>query len=961
MGYPGKSWLNSATGWHGAGLGLGLCLALLATPAVAEWRIEAIIAGVSDPNNAFIGDSFGGRCRVVDDTGTERTFLEDGTAVSELSLAMSLERGEPAGVEVTFSDGAVSGELKKAGLYVFRCRPGDEALAQGLQNRPGVIVARSPRIEAASIYLSLDDGVPGTHFEIGDVIRLNAFAYRDSKKQNPLEPVNIQVLLRRGALGCGGQGPLAFDDFRSRGSADWTPEAGSVRLWEARRRATYTVIVNQADGSGPTTCTALSFTVQEDAHEPLVQITTPAERQIRLSRLTMRISGTIRETGSGIDRVLVSNGNWTEEVRLFDTNRPGEFRFFSDLPYEPGLSLITVEARDRSGRVGRAARGVYAGHRYRPFGKDDRTFQGNREIRLRIGRRLLFDTQGAVDSLHEVVSAIPRLIRLGDPLPAAFVDEPLDQSVFQDVRNFFKPDLQATGAIVPGAFEFLVLPRDRALDFEVRVPITGRIKMVCEGFVLGWERALCALAGEPDGEFQVRIGGSVSIVIPITPTPIGGLSLAVDLEQVRVVSRLAISNGLDSAKINNGFRDRIVEKVESALDEFLRETFGCPKADEPRRDCRPERPFYVDFETPPGNPRNVGVLLNEGEREYQGSTSLPRPVGDGEFKVFLATLIDRFEMRNGRLQLFLSPNLRTLKNTPPTGLGSLLDLGWLTEEGTRPGEVDLLRLYGSGNSDLDGAIHLNFINEVLGEIWAAGLLAYEEDLFQVLDGSGFFADASAAAQLKAAVALQGARLKVDLLAPPRLTAYSAAGGLFLEAGAVRIEFDLMTGYDSRLVFEAGLIAEVSLSANANGNSLVLGLSNPTACRPNGVVFLNCRGQYLFGLVERKGLHEWTRRPDLVDGDGIGEFLQALGILDGQGRYRSRSQLENHYRGVLTPIVVGLLKRYEVALPEVPAPEFTLGAFELRPLKFRGLKIHDRARGGRRSRGWIAFEVNLRAD
>ena len=49
-------------------------------------------------------------------------------------------------------------------------------IAQGLQNRPGVIVARSPRIEAASIYLSLDDGLPGTRFEVGDVIRLSAFA-----------------------------------------------------------------------------------------------------------------------------------------------------------------------------------------------------------------------------------------------------------------------------------------------------------------------------------------------------------------------------------------------------------------------------------------------------------------------------------------------------------------------------------------------------------------------------------------------------------------------------------------------------------------------------------------------------------------------------------------------------------------------------------------------------------------
>ena len=86
------------------------------------------------------------------------------------------------------------------------------------------------------------------------------------------------------------------------------------------------------------------------------------------------------------------------------------------------------------------------------------------------------------------------------------------------------------------------------------------------------------------------------------------------MRSVRVVSRLAISNGLNSAKINNGFRDRIVEKVESALDEFLRETFGCPKADEPRSDCRPERPFYVDLETPPGNPRFAGVLINEGER-----------------------------------------------------------------------------------------------------------------------------------------------------------------------------------------------------------------------------------------------------------------------------------------------------------------------------------------------------------
>ena len=74
MGYLGDSWLKSAKGWGWYRAGLGLSLTLLATPAVAEWRIEAIIAGVADPNNAFIGDSFSGRCRVVDDTGTERAF-----------------------------------------------------------------------------------------------------------------------------------------------------------------------------------------------------------------------------------------------------------------------------------------------------------------------------------------------------------------------------------------------------------------------------------------------------------------------------------------------------------------------------------------------------------------------------------------------------------------------------------------------------------------------------------------------------------------------------------------------------------------------------------------------------------------------------------------------------------------------------------------------------------------------
>jgi hypothetical protein len=42
--------------------------------------------------------------------------------------------------------------------------------------------------------------------------------------------------------------------------------------------------------------------------------------------------------------VIVSNGHWSEQARLFPVQDASQTRFFSDLPFEPGLNLITVTA-----------------------------------------------------------------------------------------------------------------------------------------------------------------------------------------------------------------------------------------------------------------------------------------------------------------------------------------------------------------------------------------------------------------------------------------------------------------------------------------------------------------------------------------------------------------------------------------------------------------------------------------
>lgn len=930
--------VRNALVWLVATVALGAPTFVQQGPAIVP-----LIAGVDDTNNVPLGSEIALRCAVVGDGGAELQTLPDGRSVSSLGLTLRLDRGPQGGFAGTLGQASARGTVEIIGLYVFRCDAGPNVDVSNLGNRPGVAAVRAPGIQTTRVQLLRSTvDIPDDSFEVGESLRVSALALDSGG-----EPIRIdapQVTIRTGRVDCGSESPLAFRDFRTGPRQPWTPGLGHVAEFIPQRLGTYSFIVSQSSGQGLNICDALPVTIEADARPPEVSIRLPAGPQVDVDIELIRVEGSISKTPDRLREVIVSNGHWSEEPRLFPVQGESRTRYFSDLPFEPGLNLITVTATDVGGNTRRAVRAVVAGSTFTNVPTfTDEGFQGRRELWLEIGRSLVIDTSPPIDSLSELAERLDPLLELAGR-EFSFETESVDEQTAVDVLPgifTFLIAVDVRGEVTPGRLDFGLVPRAERLDLVIRAPLRGDLVL---SPAIGRDR-------------EVDVGGAVELVLPLQMTTIGGVQVKFALDEVRVEDRLRLRVVPADEDAADQVRGQILDRVEVQARDALAMLFGCEDGV-----CTPPEPPLTSLPTGGGQLLEGGVLIAGGERDHHFDSEFADPLNsDRSLQTRIGLLFDSLEVLGSRIQAMISPSFRTSVPdvTPPSSLGRLVDLGRPRNGSVRDiGQPDLRAWFGSGNRDIQGAVHLQALNELLAQLWASDVFQMDRNLVDVLSAAGFFPDPTD--EGLARFALGDARLRVSLHAPPRLAYYDGASGLFAEIGPVRVEIDLTVPYESRIVLEGGLTTTVGLSATPDGRSLRISVTDPTGCAPNGTLFMNCDGHFEIGVVEREGLTGLMPAP--LGERARDEVLARLGAkTSADGRFRSDHEFDLFWRDQMAAAVNGLLSG---GLPEVDLPEITvpglLEPFGLRSLEFSSLRFHPRANGGRIAEGWIAFELNLGA-
>lgn len=919
----------------------------------AQHTLQPVIAGPSDIHNTPVGSNISVRCQLLDETGQEVFRANDNdTSVASL-LELSINRQPRNGFNGSINGASAQGIVQEAGVYVFSCRSQNNRALPSFNSKVASMAARSLPIAATSFLMqSLKSDIPRTKYEKNEQFRLSLKSFATAGKNTSIKPSNIQVIFREGHQAqCQGNAPLANRHFHQKKHIDWSQESGHVYHFKPKKTGNYTIIASQlAQADGSAICDAIPLQIIEDANEPVVTIKTPKKAQLKTARDLMRISGEIIETGSGIEKVIVSNGHWTEEARVFnDRTRNGRFKFFSDLPYEQGLSIITVKAIDKSGKVGVDTKVVSAGKRLSPIITSERnsTYLGNNELQLALGRSLLLDNQGAIDSLEEVIDIAPPLLEAvgyGINLPSTAVADSWWGDVVPGIFSF-SMTVDFTGNVKPGKLRYSITPKTERMELNIFAPLKGNINIdPAIGF---------------DG--TAKIDGGVKLVLPLQFTDIGGLSAVLKLDEVRVEDRLRLA--IDSAgadRISTEMTSRILDMVESQFHDFVIDTFKCKRANGRLRRCQAEHPLAAHNVTD-GLPHEIRLHIDQWSPfKERFDLDLPIPyLKNAPLNLGIGLNWDIWNISNNRIDLHFSTLFRAKNVNPDSPFKGFISShsGDRTPQENIATALDLKRLFGTGNRDVQGGIHINAINELLAQAWAADELNVDLKLVDLLSMANFFS--SAGDELKARIALDNARFKATFLAPPRLTFYDGAPELYAEIGPLKVELDFTESYDSKLVFEGGLITKVDITANNKKNGIKLSLSNPTGCTPNTVQFMNCKGHYYLGLKERVGLTEFSKRPSLINEASMKELLTTLQIMNSNGNYKSYSQLNTVYNALFSLPVAAILKEpFNIELPEVPIPSFEFGNLKLAPLTFSKVNIPQRATGGSLSRGWIAFEFDL---
>lgn len=952
---------------------LTILTAFLKTSHAQQATIEVIVAGVDNPNEVEVNDTVSLRCRIVDENGDELNALSTGESTNELNLSLELDRGPENGFGGNIQGASAQGKVIKSGLYVFRCRAANQDLAQGLGNSPGVVNVSAASIQEVAINLRPAGNYrPGNTFEVDEKIRLQYKAFSDNDQQDLVRPSNSQILIREGYTTCDGNEEIVMDEFRTASSEDWSAEFGHVKRYVPKQTGKYTFVVNQADGSGLTKCDSAHFEVVSDARPPQVNIETPSEHFIHWEEETFPIRGTIIETGTENPedlQVTVSNGHWSSDARVSDLPEDeNEYFFNASLPWVPGLQIIEVTATDAAGIVGRDFFTAYAGNTHEGIAQEDPiNARAYHSVVVQPGRDLVRNTQGPIDSFNEVIELAPLLLKAhgGVENPGhTYIDRYVNNPIRAGLKYAIVPDFESNGVIIPGDPEYKLFNQGDILQLAIRVPMDGSVNMDCQ--VLIPSAITCN-----DGEVNVSVGGYVDVTMDFEPTIAGGLGFETSLlNNPKIADYLAISNDARIDRVNNSindnFRDNIISNIKEKVDELILSLWNCLDEDgNERSQCLPDAPFEGD--SPESDP--AWVRLFGGERTHNFSFEMDHPSPEVEqMDVTLPFTVARLGMANSRIDMTLS--LGTFFQPISEGLGNprlLLDYGGLEEDNVPIERPDILSLFGSGDHDIQGAVHLNTLNKTVAQLWASELQEIELPLERLIDNE---VHSTVVSEI-----LPNASIDIRLKAPPRVTYYDGAMQPYLEIGTMEIELDLEEDLNSKLLLEAGLKSELSIEEKTDGEGIKVSFEDPVGCQPNGRSFMNCKGRFDLGITKREGFNAPNLRQsleqriseaaisDFIDSDEIlNTALATFGIVDDQGNERSEMELKEHYHDIIGSIVSDTLsENFALNVPNIPLPEIDFGEFQVAPLDITNINIHNRANGGRLSSGWIGFEFDLEGD
>ena len=762
---------------------------------------------------------------------------------------------------------------------------------------------------------------PRDRFEIGEPFNILIRAFFDEARLTLITPQTVDVTFASGRYSCDtvvrpAQG--IFRKGRGKSSTEAKAEgidASSIQKWSGNTLGNYTAFVRYSDGqSGVLKCASRILDVVKDAKPPEIRIVRPAETQIRFtdSASNLRIEGTVADTGSGIARVIVNNGDDTVKARLYSVSgRSSKKRFVAELPYRPGLHLVTVTASDRSGRRARDAGAYVIGQSFMPLarqagpdsvrGQEDLQqrlkslknnpllykLQPGGEVRLRLGSGTVNNEEPGVDSLNEVIHQTGGLAGplLKDRLNIGTQVVETDPSLGAFWSFFTGFEVEAESLIllllpdidtdIEGNLGEPVFQIFRNFDASIRIPFDLSISAECQetdsgiadSITLSLDELACFIGLEGfDGVVNFDAAGTFSIGASLKLKAEDGLIAYFNWSDLTFNHNFVVTNGAaigffdeDQAR---GLSENVAKEIHKQFDRQIRKALqkaaGCRRSGV--SECTPEEDF-VYVKTVPAKPKELlelGIYLNKEESLY---TEIERdyiaPLNEGSWRADVLSLFDYLGNEGGVTNAIVSPFIRSRNVTEEAKLGLLLDQGRLPQPSVTAKPLaapDFNTIYGTPSTDLNGALNINAINQMLAAYWQAGNFRLPATrLNDLFNRSGHYDQIakklkreSGRSDFEILLIMSGITLEARLTQPPRFMSYArGSGGMYLEVGG--IEWEIVTGQmvggrlapggllNGRLKGKAGVISKATVSTDADTGKIEFVLSDPRRCLPRSGV------------------------------------------------------------------------------------------------------------------------------
>ncbi|ADM10322.1 hypothetical protein PB2503_11374 [Parvularcula bermudensis HTCC2503] len=741
----------------------------------------------------------------------------------------------------------------------------------------------------------------------------------------------------------------------------------------------------------------------------------------------VNVTGIIRDATRPIAKVLVSNGfvgtitdRRTGETRNAveaDLRRPSnpnndpmgehDVTFVAPMVYTPGLNLIRVTVIDEAGYQWAEYRPAVLGVDYKPIysaADDVPAPDGASPLHLWLNNALFLNSTPEIDSLADMTQFVSDVLaEKGGVLEAITFKDEIDSG------NWFVPNTNVSITLTPEQPRFEVLPFDGE---RLAIHITLPFDFKATGDK-GW------LGGD-----TVRAAGNIRAVLPFGFTADEVLGIVFIPDDFDVAPAIGFSSNVEASKAR-----KMRETIKDGVLDVLRSSFADADTCQPARCTEADTLFDAGgndvgmlLSTETGftagssfeNPLAAGMIdldagvnidrmvMAFGDLRFDMSPiftlglqqfmTLRRAVlADDSVVLKLPPETAREVLRQRDTEGFRRVEEIDLPNTLADRLADLITTSpeeaparpraeklpsvprenmRLTDQAVSPGLRDSAigiappRLR-SRQLDIQGALHIDVINQALAQMWKANFLDFTLPLGEMVSAEDLdLSNEQAAAFIDDLLA--NGKVSVSFTVPPRIAAYSGVEAPYLELGGIRFAIDFLEDYDSYLIFETSIVSRLRL--NAFTKSFNFMLQSPLRCSEEEMDRLDsCGGRIGFSLVAQRGFDDLMPVPT----SNVPAALQRrlinvlLGTTDRYGRPINQAGLEARYEPLFVDVLADALfdDDFSFPLPPVEIPPLSLGddviaTDELVPLTMTDFEFGPNAKGGGFADGWIQFGFNL---